>query len=209
MRIGLLADIHESVDYLELALEQLAKESVDRIISLGDFCECGTQLERTCQLLLDANVEGVWGNHDFGLCEDARQGTLTDYSQSVVQFSAAQVANLRFESLFFSHVEPWLDHNRLEDLWYFEGVPDTPEKRRRLFAAYDFKIAFAGHMHTWLAISETGNRAWNGKVPLNLSGERHFVIIDACCRGCFAVYDTSTQILTPHTLKTESRLSSE
>src|SRR5690606_13269386 len=28
----------------------------------------------------------------------------------------------------FTHVEPWLDTTRLEDLWWFEGAHETPER---------------------------------------------------------------------------------
>ena len=39
---------------------------------------------------------------------------------------------LEVEGCLFTHVEPWLDANDVVQLWYFDGMPDTPEKLARL-----------------------------------------------------------------------------
>jgi predicted phosphodiesterase len=45
MRIGILADIHEHVDYLSQALELLNDDGIDQIVLLGDVALDGRNLE--------------------------------------------------------------------------------------------------------------------------------------------------------------------
>ena len=42
---------------------------------------------------------------------------------------------LDVEGCLFTQVEPWLDPEKIEDLWYFDGPPETPEQVARSFAA--------------------------------------------------------------------------
>ncbi|MCC7335232.1 MAG: protein kinase [Pirellulaceae bacterium] len=207
MRIGILTDIHEAVAAAAAAIDLMREQNVDEIICLGDFCEMGTRLEETCELLLRERVQCVWGNHDFGLCEEARLGAVERYPPVVAEFAKTAVARIRIGELLFTHVEPWLDPNEITDLWYFDGVPDTAEKRARIFAdrgradqggeRQDWRIAFAGHFHTWLAAKEHESHSWDGTTHLDLSQGRHFVVIDACMAGHCAVFDTDSQLLSP------------
>ncbi len=65
MKLGIITDIHEHVECLRAVLDELAGQ-VDRIVMVGDVVETGERIEETCQLLSDAGVVGVWGNHDYG-----------------------------------------------------------------------------------------------------------------------------------------------
>ncbi len=207
MRIGILTDIHEAVEGAAAVIDLMREQNVDEIICLGDFCEMGTRLEETCELLLRERVQCVWGNHDFGLCEEARLGPVERYPLVVAEFAKTAVARIQIGELLFMHVEPWLDPNEITDLWYFEGVPDTVEKRARIFAdrgpadqgeeGQGWRIAFAGHYHTWLAVTEDEPHTWDGTTPLDLSHGRHFVVIDACLNGHCTIFDTDSQLLTP------------
>lgn len=207
MRIGILTDIHEAVEAAAAPIYLMREQNVAEIICLGDFCEMGTRLEETCGLLLRERVRCVWGNHDFGLCEEARLGPAERYPPVVAEFARTAVARIRIGELLFTHVEPWLDPNKIADLWYFDGVPDTAEKRARIFAdkgraggggeGQDWRIAFAGHFHTWLAAKEHESHSWDGTTQLDLSQGRHFVVIDACMDGHCAIFDTVSQLLIP------------
>ena len=197
MRIGLLTDIHEAVEHAAAAIRELRRREVDEIICLGDFCALETRLTEMCNLLFREKVRTVWGNHDFGLCEDVIAGNATGYPRVVQEFARTVKPKIQVDSCLFCHVEPWLDTSKLEDLWYYEGKPDTNEQRARIFANTGWDVAFAGHYHDWLAYSATGSLEWNGQSELDLSRERHFVVIDACMNGQFALFDTQSRVLTP------------
>src|SRR4051812_5696913 len=85
MRIGILADIHESLTNLRWATDVLHEQGADRLVVLGDVFELGHRFRETVDLL--AGAVGVWGNHDFGLCGDnARPEDRERYGERVLEF---------------------------------------------------------------------------------------------------------------------------
>ena len=86
MQLGLITDIHEHVVALRRALEHLAELGVDKIVMIGDVVELGRRLEATCQLLAEAQVIGVWGNYDFGLCSQPESSVFSHISPKVREY---------------------------------------------------------------------------------------------------------------------------
>jgi hypothetical protein len=199
MRIGILADIHEQDDELRRAVAVLKQHGADRLVVLGDVFDSGRRLEVTVDLLVAAGAVGVWGNHDFGLCG----GNLTAedrqrYGEHVLAFLDGLRPRLEIEGCLFTHVEPWLDPEKIEDLWYFEGPPETPEQVARSFSAVPNRVMFMGHDHCWRLISPEGVQPWSGERPITLRGEeRYLVTVHAVCCGKCALFDTGTRELTP------------
>lgn len=198
MKLGLITDIHEHVGFLRLALNQLQREQVDQIVMLGDVFESGERMQETCELLADTQVIGVWGNHDLGLCNDPSPAFREKYGDTVIDFMSSLQPRLELDGCLFQHVEPWLNPNDILDMWYFEGVPDTPEKVARIFQAVPNRLCFAGHFHRWLMVTPDGMTDWTGETPVFLEEpERYFVVIGALRYGRYAVFDTDTSELVP------------
>ncbi len=197
MKLGLLADIHEHVEYLKAALDQLGEAGVDRIVVLGDVFETGERIEETCELLRSADAIGVWGNHDFGLCVEPTDEIRKSYSPQVLEFFASLLPRLSLGGCHFSHLEPWLNPHKLEDLWYFDGPPHGTLRHDRIFSAIDEPIALAGHYHAWMAATPDGDLDWNGRQPLRLNDRRHFIVLGPLFAGDFAVLETDTAVITP------------
>ncbi len=200
MKLGLIADIHEHVGHLQECLRVLNAEGVDQIVMLGDVCELGQRLSPTCELLTAANAVGVWGNHDFGLCVDDSLELRQECGDTVVDYMRSLKSQLVIEDCSFAHIEPWLNPAKLEDLWYFDGVPTTIERRRQIFSVKPHRLFFAGHYHRWLLVSPEQTEAWDGSLPICLQDGRYFVVINALVSGSFATYDTTTGWLTPFQL---------
>jgi len=59
MKLGLITDIHEHVEYLRTALDQFRRKGVEQVVVIGDVFEMGVRIEETCQLLAGAKVIGV------------------------------------------------------------------------------------------------------------------------------------------------------
>jgi hypothetical protein len=202
MKLGLISDIHENVAELQRCLGLLQEEKVDQIVMVGDVFEMGKRIRQTCELLAAANVGGVWGNHDFGLCVDPTEEMQLRYGEVVIGYMGSLKPRLVIEDCYFSHVEPWLDPESLEHLWFFDGIPKSAERREQIFSAQPQQILFAGHYHRWMLVSPERTEAWDGKVPICLKDGRFFVVLGALMTGCFATYDTESGWLTPYNLET-------
>src|SRR3982751_4027152 len=72
-----------------------------------------------------------WGNHDVGLCFEPTETVRQRYSAAVLDFMSSLQPRLEIDGCLFTHVEPWLDPHKIEDLWYVEGPPDSAEKLAR------------------------------------------------------------------------------
>lgn len=63
-RVGVLGDVHAEDQHLELALAAFAEQRVDARLAVGDVLDGPGDADRCCDLLQDANVLTVRGNHD-------------------------------------------------------------------------------------------------------------------------------------------------
>ena len=197
MKLGLITDIHEHVEHLQAALDHLRALQVDRIVMIGDVVSMTDRLEETCCLLAGAHVEGVWGNHDFGLCRNVSDELRSRYSPTVIDYMATLRGKMEIDNCLFMHIEPWLDPENLADLWYFEGPLSVHGNVSRIFDATNCRHMFAGHYHQWLLANPNGICNWSAEVPIDLSDDRYFVVVGALCEGRYATFDTETKLLTP------------
>jgi predicted phosphodiesterase len=204
MRIGIVTDIHDDVARLRAALVELLAAGVDAVVSLGDTSDLhgkGEDVAGVAAALQAAGAVGVWGNHDFGLCRDVAAETAGRFPAATLAYLATMRPRLELAGCHFSHVEPWLDGEKLEDLWCFEGQPDEPDRLSRSFSAVPHRAAFMGHFHRWLAATEDGKLAWDGTAPLTLEpGRRYLVVVGPLFRGDFAILDTDRWVLEPRRL---------
>jgi hypothetical protein len=201
MRIGIVADIHEAIEALQRALAAFRSRQVDLVVSLGDACDTFSPVGRAGEvvaLLRGAGAVGVWGNHDVGLCFNVTERLRREARPEVLGYMAGMQPQLVVAGCRFSHVEPWLDARRVEDLWYFDGPPDTPEKVARSFAAVPERHLFVGHFHRWLVMTPSGRVEWNGEAPLALGeGSRYLVVVAPVASGWCAIFDTVEARLIP------------
>jgi len=86
VKLGILSDIHEAVELLEVALERLALEEVDQLVVLGDVFETGPRIEETVGLLRDSGAIGVYGNHDYGLSNEPSDFVRERFSPAVLSY---------------------------------------------------------------------------------------------------------------------------
>lgn len=198
MRYGLLADIHEDVDFLGLALGQFAGLGVDRSIVLGDIFETGRRLAEAVDMLEDAGAVGVWGNHDFGLCRGPHDDVRERFGPKVMAFFATLRPALAFDDLLFTHVEPWRDAENLFDLWSF----GEQEASDRSFRERPHRLMVQGHHHRWRVATPEGRLSWDCFHPLVLDPTRRYLVeVGAVCDGRCGILDTDEHILTPIDLR--------
>lgn len=197
MKLGLITDIHEDLPRLRLALKRFAHENVDQVVMVGDVLKWGEHLEETCAVLAEANVIGVWGNHDIGLCDEPDEESVERWGPTVIDYMTSLKPRLNVAGCHFTHIEPWLDPSKIEDLWYFDGTPDSHGNLDRIFDAVPNRLMFMGHYHRWVLARPDGLVAWRGETPVHLDDGRYFVVLGALCHGDYATLDTDTSELVP------------
>ncbi|MFO0956804.1 MAG: metallophosphoesterase family protein [Isosphaeraceae bacterium] len=196
MRLGLLADIHEEVEHLNWAIRTLRDAGVDRFLLLGDLYEHGGRLDEMLDLLEPLGAEGVWGNHDYGLCVDVSEWVRGRFSRRVLEYFGRLKPAIRIGGDIYQHIEPYLDPSDLADIWSYqaEGLLDPA----RSFGEASFDRAFLGHIHRWAALTPDGPLDWSGERPVVLDPDRRYlIVIHGVQQGYCALFDTDRRELTP------------
>lgn len=197
MRIGVLADIHGHLENLRSALACLQHAEVDRTIVLGDLIEGRAHAAQTVALLKDRNAVGVWGNHELGLCIEPPPAIRAAYTEPVVEYFSTLAAKFELGDLLFSHTLPSQDAT--DPAAYYLG-PHPPEEGAfdECFARFPHRIMFVGHFHRWFAATRNATMSWDGSEPIKFEpSQRYVVVVHAVLNGWFAIFDDSTNVLTP------------
>lgn len=193
-RLGLLADIHEEVDRLRAAIQALRECGVSKFVILGDVFETGQRIDETVAMLDELDSVGVWGNHDFGLCRDVEESVRQRYSPGVLKYFASLQPSIEVDGCRFQHIEPFLNPESLEDLWYYGS--DGNLNASRSFASCGQRRVFMGHVHRWDLFTPTGGVAWDCPSMIRLDpAQRYFAAIHAVMAGWCAWYDPQDDCL--------------
>ncbi len=197
MKLGLITDIHEQVEFLQIALDCFQQQQVDQVVVIGDVFATGERIAETCHLLAAASAVGVWGNHDYGLCCNPSEEIRVRFSASIIGFMTSLRPRLEIDGCYFAHVEPWLNPEDIADLWFFEGPPDSNGRVKKIFNAVCNRLMFAGHYHSWMLVTPAGITEWKGDCRIKLDRGRYFVVVGALLDGRYAIFDTNTSELIP------------
>jgi len=68
MRYAIISDIHSNLEALEVALQEIDRIGVDRIVSLGDLVGYNANPNECVRILRDRGVTSLMGNHDAAAC---------------------------------------------------------------------------------------------------------------------------------------------
>jgi len=133
MKIAILSDIHDRLDYLALGLAAVSEDDAGRLFFLGDFC---------APFSLKALAEGFGGPIDvvFG------------NNDGDVYLLSAMAAQYEHVTLHGIYAEPEVDGRRFALFHY-------PEVARRLAECGAFAAVFSGHDHQRYA-HRIGSTLW-------------------------------------------------
>lgn len=68
MRLALISDVHANLEALEATLADIAAQSVDRIVCLGDVVGYNTKPAECLALIRAGDILCIAGNHDLAVC---------------------------------------------------------------------------------------------------------------------------------------------
>ena len=164
MRIAVFSDIHGNFEALCAVVEDVVRQDVDRIISLGDNVGYGPDAEKVTQVVAELNIESVLGNHEMALLDAKVYDSLNFQAQENndkirSMLSAESLAYYRDKPLFLQY----------DDMYFVHGFPPDSvtsylfevkeEKLANYFRETSNHICFVGHTHRLGLVSWDGERA--------------------------------------------------
>ncbi|MGP3696868.1 metallophosphoesterase family protein [Rhodobacter sp. NSM] len=159
MRLAVLADIHGNADALQAVRADLALQSPDLVVNLGDCLSGPLEAERTADLLMEAGWPTVRGNHDRWLVEpeggtvweaDARPRLSAAHRDWLAALPATRVE----AGAFLCHATPgsdliyWLHHVTPDG----HVAPSPLERISRFAGGIAERLILCGHTHLARAV---------------------------------------------------------
>lgn len=178
MKIGIVSDIHAQPKALRHALEDMS--SVDKVLCAGDVISDYRFCAETVELLQQAGVQCIQGNHEEGFFggrnPDYLQKCQREFAPQVLDFLASAPLSMQIETagaaILMVHACPWEPFNEYV-------YPQSPQLARCAQLPYDFVIL--GHTHVPMVERIDGVTVIN---PGSCSQSR-----DQDRRGSYAILD--------------------
>lgn len=157
MRIAVISDVHGNRLALEAVLEDIARQSVDSTLNLGDLVSGPIEPNWTADILMELDIPTVRGNHERALIDrpPEKLGKVDAFAQHQMEerhriwINQLPATLSMLDDIFLCHgtpssdEEPWLDN-------FWEGrrvvVPDEQTVTARA-EGFDFPVLLCGHTH--------------------------------------------------------------
>jgi predicted phosphodiesterase len=159
MRIAILSDIHANLEALQAVVLALAKESVDRVVCLGDVVGYNADPAACVDLLLRLDPVVVAGNHDRAVTGQITTEGFSRTAARAVAWTRARLPSETLDLLAGLPLRATVDgvlvavHGALHPETGCETVRlDTDERRRLSFEALavhpsGIRVCAFGHTH--------------------------------------------------------------
>lgn len=210
MKYAIISDIHSNLEALQVVLEHIKKNRIDKVICCGDVVGYGPNPNECLGLLLKTpNISVVVGNHDEAVCGGERTNIekFNDYAKKAVQINKGIISpeNSNYlKTLPLTYAE--------DNLLFLHGSPRNPVNEYLVnflslhdnIKLFSEKICFVGHSHNPLIYSQTteGEEQTNtieGEKEIVLEDNRRYFINvgsvgqprDEDNRSCFVYYDSN------------------
>jgi predicted phosphodiesterase len=161
LRTAVISDIHANLEALQVVLDHIDKQKVDRIICLGDILGYGPNPVECVDLVAERCEWSLMGNHDFGAlyeptnfnqaAEQAAYWTRAQFEAEPDSFKAAKrwefLGKLRVRvtegSFLCVHGSP---RRPINEYLFPEDAINSPVKMQQIFERVD-KYCLVGHTH--------------------------------------------------------------
>lgn len=157
MRFALISDIHSNIAALDAVLDDIAGQSVDRIVNLGDSLSGPFAPRETAERLMALGLPTVSGNHDRMLVDRpaSEMGAwetwaIAELDETHLDWVRGLPRTIAEDDVLFCHATPgddaenWLDHRGPEHRLV---ARDTGGVRMRL-GDTDAAVVACGHTHS-------------------------------------------------------------
>lgn len=88
MKYAVVSDVHSNLEALEVALSEIERRKVDKIISLGDVVGYGANPSECLKEITNKAEELVMGNHDQAVEDLALRDDFNDWARTAIEWTA-------------------------------------------------------------------------------------------------------------------------
>ncbi len=172
MRIGIIADIHANLEAMRIVYDEIKKQSLDFIISLGDVVGYGADPNECCEIVKGIVQCNLMGNHDASINDMLDTKDFNEAAKYVIAWTKKRinpvyVSWLNSSPHTYSNDVVLFSHGSPIDPEAFDYVI-TKENVESIFNHFKdrYRIFFVGHAHKRFVVSRQTNS--NGQlVPDN------------------------------------------
>lgn len=152
MRIAVISDIHGNLEAFTSVLEDIRKQQVDAIISLGDNIGYGADSELVIQNIIRHAIFSIIGNHELAVIDEHVRRWFKNEVEAAILHA---ITHLSEDSKAFIH--KLKTSLVIQDCRFVHGFPPdsaifylfqaSMSKFRKTFAQMEESICFVGHTH--------------------------------------------------------------
>jgi diadenosine tetraphosphatase ApaH/serine/threonine PP2A family protein phosphatase len=204
MKIAIIGDIHSNLEALRAVLNDIRKNSINEIISIGDVVGYGAN-PKDCIKIVKENINYICaGNHDWAVAGNFELSWFNENAKEAILWTKEM---LNMNELYWLKDLPLIQdykdfvlvHSNLYEPEKFHYLLDL-KLAQRSFDYQEKKICFIGHSHVpffvWLKeLSGELDYSQNGVFKIE-HGKRYIVNVgsvgqprDGDTRACYAIYD--------------------
>lgn len=165
MLLGIISDIHADHTSLMVALHQLVRMGVDKIVCLGDVVEKGTDGNACAKTLQDWLIPCVMGNHDE-IAKENQHFDLFDDDPRWHRLTNATLAYLDALPLYrrylWDNQRVLMCHGSPQNAWeYLHPDMATDKRFKQVADQWDADFILCGHTHRPMDVMCHGVRFLN------------------------------------------------
>lgn len=159
MRYAILGDIHSNLTALETVMRHIRADGADRVVSVGDVVGYGAAPVECLQIVREAGMVVVKGNHDAACVGQLDTTFFNPFAREAVAWTRAQVGEADMEWLaslpYVADLgECVVSHGTLAQPERFDYI-QTIEDADPSFAELRSRVCFIGHTHVPVTLWRT------------------------------------------------------
>ena len=181
MRYGIFGDIHGNLEAFEAVLEDLRRQGIDRLFSLGDIVGYGPDPNSCVDVIRKLSIPSVSGNHDWASVGRSDLDYFNPRAKEAILWTKKVLteenkAYLKRLPLIIEGNNFQLVHGSLKkpaDWFYILNFQEA----ENVFALMEKPLLFAGHSHVPIVFCKTeGKISCISDSRLNLKEEAKYII---------------------------------
>ena len=202
MRLAVLSDIHSNADALQAVIDDIATQSPDLTVNLGDCLSGPLQADRAADMLIAADWPTVRGNHDRWLTDPPDPDPQWDVdarphlSPAHLGWVRALPATLTIGDVFLCHATPqddvtrWLNHVTPQGHVAPNSLPDIASRAEGIPQS----LLLCGHSHVAEAVRLPDGRLIVNPGSVGVPGfdDRSHRIVTGAPHARYALLDQTT-----------------